>query len=405
MRLNSTGRAAANVTAFYLLSSLAEGGQSLILLWVTYALTNSALLVSVVVLLGYLPATIVGMFFRRFADRGRADHIVQRTNIVLSVVSALLAFEQFVAGSSVAPTVAAILSSQVVLSLVKMVNRAALGRLLRDSFDDATCRRVLQLSSSFSLMGIVIGAGVSGVMVSQGWAVPSLVLAAASYVASSVTMTLRTRTYRPSAATATAHSPRVGEMLRGARWDLRMLTVMVFSVPSSGALQFVSTLLLPLSQAISPGHPTYYAVLDVTSVCGGFLAGTLLSMSVLSSRLVLNVALPVSAVLAAALGASNSTPVVAALAFAVTFAITAHVVCMQVLTNQVPASHEVGQFTVMRNIVASLAKATFSLSAGALVGVTSPHTAAFVLAVAFLPFAIAWPAMATRSRMVAASAS
>lgn len=405
MRASETARSSAHVTAFFLLSQLAEGGQSVILLWLTYALTGNAVLVGVVVLLSYLPATIVGLFFRRFADRGRADHIAQRTNIVLSVVSLLLAAELWAAGSSAVPTIAAIMASQIVLSLVKMVNKAAIGRLVRDSFDEATSRRVLQISSSASLIGIVVGAGIAGVLISRGWTVPSVLLAAAAYVASAVTMTRGTRGYRPSDPPPARSGDDVGHAVRSARWDARMVTVLLFSVPSSGALQFVATLLVPLSQAISPGHPGYYAILDVSSIVGGFLAGALLSANVLSSRLVLNLGLPVAAALALALGATEDQRLVPVMSFALSFAITAHVVCMQVLTNQVPEPHEVGQFTVMRNIVASLSKAVFSFAAGALVGLTSSRTAAVVLAVSFVPFAIAWPAMLARSRGVSAAVS
>lgn len=380
------------VTAFFLLGSLAEGAQSVVLMWLTYALTGDAVLVGLVVVLGYLPATVAGIPFRRFADRGRADGLARRTNLLLAAVSAALAG---VSGSSAAVTVAAILLAQAVLSLVKMVNKAAVGRLVRDSFDAAAGARVLQLSSSASLIGTIAGAGLGGLLAACHLIALSLLGAAAAYAASAVAMARGTRGYRPGPERA-----RVAAPTARLRRDPRLLTVLLFSVPSSGGLQFLATLLVPLAQAIAPGNPAYYAVLDVASVCGGFLAGIALSATPLSARTVLGFGLLAAAALAAALGAADGAVLVAALAFLLTFAITAHIVCMQVLTNQVPEPHEVGQFAVLRNTVASLAKAGFAFAAGVIAGATSAQTAAVVLAVSLLAFALAWPALGLRSRVV-----
>lgn len=403
MRIGDLRGAAAHVIAFYFFSSFAEGAQSVVVLWLVYALTKNALLVGTMVVLGYLPATIAGLVFHRRADRGRADRIARRTNLWLALVSGAIAAD-LMAGGPVALTIGVMAVSRIALGLVKMVNAAAVGRLVRDSFDKATCARVLQLSSSSSLIGLIAGTAIGGVMASAGLSGPSMLVAAASYTVSAIVMARGTRGYRPAATAPVTPGPAgkqaAGRAIRRARWDLRFVVVLLFSVPSSGGLQYLSTLLVPLSQAISPGHPAYYAVLDIASGCGGFLAGVLLSTAVVSSRAVLNLSLPVSAALAVALGVTHSRAIVAAFAFALALTITAHIVCMQVLTNQVPEPDEVGGFTVLRNVVASLAKVSFAFAAGAAAGSLSPRIAAVVLAISFLPFAAAWFALGPRSRVL-----
>lgn len=398
MRSPAPGRDSRYVSAFYLLSSLAEAAQAVTLLWLAFQLTHDGLVVGIAVALGYLPAAAAGLVFQRFADAGRPDRLTHRTNVVLAVVSLLLALETLAAPRATWITIAAIMASQVVLSLVKMVNKAAIGRVLRDSFAPETCRQVLQVSSSTSLIGRLAGAATAGVIIDQGPVEAALALAGVAYAASVTAMRRGTRGYRPRPGVDEARDERPGA--RGARRlvaDRRLALVLLFSVPSSGALPFLSTLIVPLAHDVAPAHPGYYAALVVVSTVGGFAAGAALSTSVLSSRVTLDVALPVTAGLAVALALAGGEVPVAALTLALTFAITAHIVCMQVLTNQLPDPEEVGQFAVLRNVVASLAKGGYSFAAGALVDVVGTGTAALVLGGSCVPFAVAWLAFRARA--------
>ncbi|MFF4183038.1 MFS transporter [Streptomyces sp. NPDC001691] len=389
-------------TLFFTLSSFAEGGQAVVLLWLTYALTSSALLIGLMVVLGYLPAALLGLLFKRFADRGRAGRVARRTNTTLSVVSLLLAIQHFSSGGRTALSITVIALSQVVLSIAKMFNKAALNRLIRGAFEREEAGRLLAVSQSASLTGQVFGAGLAGVALAQGWITAGLVCAALAYAASAGSLALGTRGYadRAEPSPGTKESPADGgERTRGERaavrirWSPALIGVLVFSVPSSGALQFLNTVLVPLASAVAPEQPSYYALLNIVTIAGGFLAGVLLSTGAVSSRRVLGWALPVTVVLALSLALVDAAYLVAVVAFGLSLAVTCHVICMQVLTNQVPADHEVGQFAVVRNVVASLAKAAFSFAAGTLVGVYGVTAAFVVLACSTALFAVGWLVM------------
>ncbi|MBB2938607.1 putative MFS family arabinose efflux permease [Amycolatopsis bartoniae] len=374
-------------TVFSFLSSWAEGGQAVVLLWLTYSLTSNAFLIGVMIVLGYLPAAVLGLLFRRFADRGRAERVAGSTNAVLSGVSLALTVEQLLAGRAVALAIVVIAASQVVLSVAKMVNKAALNRLVRDVFPPGTAKRVLEVSSSASLIGQVVGAGLAGVFLSANWTAAGLLVSALAYGTGALALTFGLR--RP--AREEMPEPPVEVKTRAALpAGIGLVLVLVFSVPSSGALQFLNTLLVPLADDIAHGHPSFYAVLNVVSVAGGFLAGLALSTRVITTEAVLRWGLPTVAVFAALLGFITQPWLVAVTAFVLSLVITCHVICMQVLTNQVPADSQVGQFAVLRNVVAALAKAVFSFAAGAVVGWWGVRTAAVALAATTLVFAVAW---------------
>nr|AGZ93817.1 hypothetical protein [Streptomyces sp. WM6391] len=386
-------------TLFFTLSSFAEGGQAVVLLWLTYALTNSALLIGVMVVLGYLPAALLGLLFKRFADRGRAGRVARSTNTALSVVSLVLAVQHFSSGGRTALSITVIALSQVVLSIAKMFNKAALNRLIRGAFEREEARRLLAVSQSASLTGQVFGAGLAGVALAQGWITAALICAALAYAASAGSLSLGTRGYADRA----EQQPSTGENPAGGgraavpiRWSSALIGVLVFSVPSSGALQFLNTILVPLASTVAPEQPSYYALLNIVTIAGGFLAGVLLSTGAVSSRRVLGWALPVTVALSLALALVDAAYLVAVVAFGLSLAVTCHVICMQVLTNQVPADHEVGQFAVVRNVVASLAKAVFSFAAGTLVGVYGVAVAFVVLACGTALFAAGWLVMRPR---------
>ena len=275
-----------------------------------------------------------------------------------------------------------------------MVKKAVVGRLVRDSFDAVAGVCVLELSSSALANGNDRRPGLGG-------------LPAACHL-TGASRRRRGCLRRSAVAMARGRAATGGAGARaGGRADRPPAArpadaPCCCSVPSSGGLQFLAD----AAGAARAGHralgnPADYAgAVDVVSVCGGFLAGIALSATPLSARTVLGFGLLAAAALAAALGAADGAVLVAALAFLLTFAITAHIVCMQVLTNQVPEPHEVGQFAVLRNTVASLAKAGFAFAAGVIAGATSAQTAAVVLVVSLLAFALAWPALGLRSRVV-----
>ncbi|MGK5628205.1 MFS transporter [Streptomyces sp. URMC 123] len=391
-------------TLFFTLTSFAEGGQAVVLLWLTYALTSNAFLIGVMVVLGYLPAALLGLLFKRFADRGRANLVARATNTVLSGVSLLLAVQHLSSGDHVALSITAIALSQIVLSIAKMFNKAALNRLIRASFEAEAAKSFLAMSQSASLIGQVFGAGLAGVALAQGWVTASLFCAAAAYAASALSLARGTRgvAARRRGEERRRGAERFGQRAehreRGAdgpgpapiHWHYGLVAVLVFSVPSSGALQFLNTLLVPLADAVAPGRPSYYALLNIVTVCGGFLAGILLSASAVSPRRVLAWALPATTLLALALAVFDSRLVVAVVGFALSLVVTCHVICMQVLTNQVPQEHEVGQFAVVRNVVASLAKAGYAFAAGTLAGLWGVTVASVVLAGSTALFALAW---------------
>lgn len=379
--------------AFSLLSALAEGAQQVIILWTAFQIGGSGLLVGWAVFAGYAPAAAVGLAVRKHADKGDARSLAGWSNWFLALGSLVMGVQQLLAGDPLT-SVIMILASQALLSLVKLVNKAVVGRLLRTCLQPEAAKKTLQLSSSASLAGQVVGAGGAGLLLSTGLGPAGLLICGAFYAASAFVLRLAVRNDSARArrknaedeeTPGTRRSPKVRSRLSPA-----LVSVLLFSVPSSGSLQALTTLLPSLSEATAPSAPAFYAVMNVTSMAGGFVAGLVLSSRLSTPLMVLRWAMPASAILLVCLNLLGAEFAVAFLAGVLTLVLTLHVIVMQVLTNQTPPAEEVGSFAMTRNVVASLSKALFALAAGAISSFAGLEAAVWALAGVCAVFWLIW---------------
>jgi predicted MFS family arabinose efflux permease len=125
--------------------------------------------------------------------------------------------------------------------------------------------------------------------------------------------------------------------------------------------------------------------------------GTALTSRRLSSGLVLRAAFPVAAALAVGTALTRWPAAVVVLFLVLNAVLTAHVMVMQVLTNQAPPEDQVGRFAVVRNAVAGTAKFTASLLAGWLVESLGLVGAWIALAVVLAAAGLRWRSLG-RSR-------
>ncbi|AUG78780.1 hypothetical protein CFP65_4013 [Kitasatospora sp. MMS16-BH015] len=400
-------RAGSWLLGFYAAGSAAETLQAVAILWATYLLTHNAVIVGAVNAAAYLPGVVLGLVLRKKADSGSAGRLLSLTNWVLFAGSTALALV-WAADLPQGALLGAFALVQCSLSVVKTLNKAYVGRFVRRHFARSEAVRLVERATSLALVGGLVGGGISGLLLDTSAADWCFTLAAVLYLVSlaAVWRVARTRpegtaaTPAPTAQLVAGPTPTDVELEDPAG---RLRLILLYSVPSSGALPFVSTLMVPLAQAVAPGSGLFYSVLTVTSMCGGFLAGMALSSGRLSAAATLNTALGTGGALVACFAAFHWRPAVVLLMLVATAVLTAHVMVMQVLTNQAPPEGRVGRFSVVRNAVAGSAKAGFSLLAGWLVDAGGLTTAWLVLGAVLGAFGLAWwgsPERSTIGRLV-----
>lgn len=371
-------------------ASCAEMTQVVAMVWVTFALTKNATLVGIVNAAIFLPGVVLGLYFQRHADKGDAGSLLKLTNRVL-VVGSLGLMLVWAFSDNATVIVGAIIALQCVLSFIKLLNKAYIGRFIRDSFDSADAAKTLSRSASFALIGGMAGGALAGVLLDFVNALWCFGVSAALYFFSQLAIS-----YAVDSAPAGSRPPATplaptGSALGSTRDSMRV--ILFFSIPSAGALPFISTLTAPLAHRVAPDTAAYYSVLTVATMLGGFIAGMLLSSSRVSYLDALRWALVGGAVVLIPLTVVHSAFAVFLLILVVSVVLMLHAIAMQVMTNQTAPPGRVGKSTVLRNSVTGTTRGVFALVAGRIVDVCGLDSAWLVLAAVLAIFAALWLVM------------
>lgn len=379
------------ISAFY----VACGIQSITAIWLAYEFTQSPFIVSLMIVASYLPSAIAGFTLSERLSRG--NPITKLKNGVLILVGAMVLMVVAVTSMAEAEVMSLVVIGliQVVLSLVKLSNQSALALLIRTIFSKQQGKQVMEMASSNLLVSLSIGAGLAGLLLTIGLIAMGPVLASVLFAFAWMGMV---KLERLTAEFAFEPTPKAGREPLDAvdrvslLNDRNLQTLVLFSICSSGTLQYINAILAPLANHVVSNEPSYFSLLDVLSMVGGFFAGVVLSSNRLKSRFVLDYGLLAIAAVTALLAVSRHPVLVAMLMCVLAFITTAHVISMQVKTNQAPRKAYVSQYTVLRNASVSVAKTGFSLLAGIVTTVVDIQTSWFVLTAITVCFALLWRA-------------
>lgn len=380
-------------------ASCAEMTQVVAMVWVTFALTKNATLVGIVNAAIFLPGVVLGLYFQRHADKGDAGSLLKLTNRVLVVASlGLMLIWAFSDNTSL--IVGAFIAVQCVLSLIKLLNKAYIGRFIRDSFDSADAAKTLSRSASFALVGGMAGGALAGVLLDFVNALWCFGVSAALYLLSQVAISFAVNSAPAGSRPPATPLLPTGSVLHSTPEALQaMRVILLFSIPSAGALPFISTLTAPLAHRVAPDVAAYYSVLTVATMVGGFIAGMLLSSARVSYLDALRWALLGGAIVLVPLTVVHSVFAVFLLILVVSVVLMLHAIAMQVMTNQTAPAGRVGKTTVLRNSVTGTSRGVFALLAGRIVDVCGIDSAWLFLAAVLAIFAALWFLMANNFRV------
>ncbi|MDC9604103.1 MFS transporter [Xenorhabdus griffiniae] len=376
-------------------SALAEGMQSVIILWLVFQITHSPLAVSLTIVAGYFPSAIMGFFLLSFADSKKPAGQLTVSNGILTLSA--LCLPLFFLFSATQPTLLmlAIMTIQSILSLVKMFNKTSVNRIVRDNFTPEDGSKMLQISASNIQISQTSGAALGGLFLTLDAGNSGLFISGFFYAASTMATVFFT-SFTLSMIPTTVHTDKKQKQLLDKsylahvfnRQELR--TILLFSIPSSGAFQFINTSLPSLANTLTELEGSFYASLNISCMIAGFISGLLLSRKIVGEKLILNNALLVSAIIIIFMVETENKYLVTALLFLATLFITFHIICIQVKCNQMPEKQDVGKFIMLRTSIASLSKITFSLGAGALLSLFSLKTTYYLMASVLLLFSLQW---------------
>lgn len=169
-----------------LVSRFGSGLSAIVLIWIAYSQTGSALAVTYVGLAEFVPTIAVGVFTGALVDRFDRRRVIVLSNLGRSAAMAALAVVLYLAGFHLAFVLLAVIVFTVLSTFFGPASQALLPEIVPpDSLADANGL----FESSESIVGI-FASSLAGVMIVIVGAVPSLGIDAASYLVAAMFVAL-----------------------------------------------------------------------------------------------------------------------------------------------------------------------------------------------------------------------
>ena len=244
-----------------------------VLLWLTYDETGSALAVAYVSLAGFLPTVVIGLLTGALVDRFDRRRVVFVSVLGRAASMGALVVVLEVVGFRLPFLVAAAFVFAVFGTLFGPGSQALLPELVgRESLAEANGL----LESTESVAGIV-GSSLAGVLIVAIGAVPSLGFDAAAYLVAALILLLIGASLAPPAARAvtTGLLDEVREGLRYLRRARVLLEITIASLVINFLTAFIFTFLVVYSTELLHGTALVFATLEALGAAGWGLGGLL----------------------------------------------------------------------------------------------------------------------------------
>lgn len=359
---------------FYLFSSAAELMQGVGIVFAIYSITGSSTWVGILGACAYVPGVIFSLIFSHSADDSQTENKLSISNIYLVLGAILLSiFELFNINTHLHIILFLVVQSS--LSVVKAFNKSYSSRIIRLFYSGKSGAKIIQRANSFGILGGLIGAGLSGIIIDHLDIIWCFTSATLLYIISLYAAKCSLRTAIPKSNFKLGESKETLEATRftysNSKLENQILhIVLIFSIPSSSLLPYLNTLSVPLANLVSPNaSASYLSLLTLAASGGGICAGLFLSTIHVPRKYILNYSLPLVIICSSILSIIDSSIVITLFIFLYSFLATAHVLTMQVLTNQLPSVEEVARFTLLRNAWAGMSKGIASIIAGVVISV------------------------------------
>ncbi|MEL0638559.1 MFS transporter [Marinomonas sp. TI.3.20] len=369
-----------------------SGIYSVTAIWFTYSLTKSPLVVSLIIVAGYLPSAIAGFTFSKVISKGDPYKKIQIGSLIMVLSMILLIFMLVSLSSNKLISLSIISITQILLSLIKLFNQSSFSLLVKTVFNKEEGKKVIEIASSNRLVSLSIGASIAGIILNLETFYLEPIISCFMFFCSIFSVLKLNKVTRDPLFVKLKGEGKITDRNYKVSFfsDKTLQTLILFSICSSGTLQYLNAILAPLADSIVENKPVYFSLLDVLCMVGGFIAGVLLSTEKVKSRFILDYGFLIIGIVSILLAFIHSAYGVAILVFILSLITTAHIICMQVKTNQIPLNEQVSEYAIFRNASGSIIKTTFSILAGIITTYFSIQSAWIALSFISILFFVIW---------------
>jgi MFS transporter, DHA3 family, macrolide efflux protein len=242
--------------------------------WILYEQSSNALLTGMLVSMGFLPGLLLNLFFGVFVDRYNRKYLAITSHAISIFSMTLLFANNLLADLSIPLLISAHMLIQVAGSLLRPATQA----LLAELFKEEELPKVFSKTSSFTILGGIIGASIGGLLLATLGSTFTLTIVIIGYIIALTSLLVIP--YRR--VTSNKDTQKNSSILKELKSGFHYLTnnkflLLLFVLMFNGQLVFHNTLgfLSVYTLEYLEQTATVYGFLDVSFSFGGVIAGLL----------------------------------------------------------------------------------------------------------------------------------
>lgn len=366
------------------ISAFGDGIQSIAIIWFIYSFSNNSFLVGAIIAVAYVPSLLLSPFLGTFADLFNPKRLSILCDLVRAfVILAISISVVFIDKNDLLLVI--IFIGQLLSSTFYTLYKSSSQKLIRSFFGKKEIQYLISTTSSASLVMTIAGSGLAGVMLDVISPVFCFLINSVSFFLSALCIYF----LKPAPEQDITPLPvKRSEIFRHQLSDgfsyvqknAGILFILFISIPSSGLLQGMNTLMAPYAKIAANAGSGLFALIDIAASLGGVVAGIILHKKNLIRNLSIKYGLLGIAFSACCLGLFRNRILSVAGFFLLGCFIMMHIISTQTITNLITEEEYLGRVVSIRTLVVSLVKIIFSLACGYLISRISPYNVFFILA-------------------------
>ncbi len=350
-----------NYQIINILISLIECTQNTILVWLVYRYTYSSFAISLMNFSNYFPMVISIFTFIYIADN--INPLYQNyINNLLSFLISFLIFLLFLFKPKINIFLLLIFILQISFSFIRTLNKTNFNKITKILFKKKERNKILKISLSIIQVSQTLGNLIGNLFILNNIPLFGFIFTCLIYIINSFISYILWKKYKKVfILKKQCKKFKLNlNLLKSLFKNKKLLSILIFSIPSSGLFQYLMAILPFLTKIIKLKSHYSYSILNSFCTLFSSIVGFILYKNFIFN-LIKNYTFLICSILLYILVLSKNFFLILIINSICLGLLAGHIICMQIEINKFSSYKNLGKYTLLRNSISSFSKILFSL--------------------------------------------
>ncbi len=348
-----------NYQIINILISLIECTQNTILVWLVYKYTYSSFGISLINFANYFPMVISIFTLISIADN--INPLYQNyINNLLSFLISFLIFLLFLFKPKLNIFLLLIFILQISFSFIRTLNKTNFNKITKILFKKKDINKILKISLSIIQVSQTIGNLIGNLFVLNNIPLFGFIFTCLIYIINSFISYILWKKYKNIFILEKTNKKFKLNLFKSLFNNKKLLSILLFSIPSSGLFQYLMAILPFLTNIIKLKSHYSYSILNFFCTFFSSIVGFVLYKNFIFN-LIKNYTFLICSILLYILVISKNFFFILIINSICLGILSGHIICMQIEINKYSSYINLGKYTILRNSISSFSKILFSL--------------------------------------------